>query len=666
MGILIALPIAAAVAIFDRKKIEEFIFLAIEIIIACIFVTGYFGNTLYGVKAGVILGVCATLYCVVMLFVDHKRVKEAVLTPGFVIGVIIIAVEGVLLVGKTDLGADNDTFNEHAPQILNMYKYSDIGNVGRRMVNYYLLHSAPVYTSWCYFCNKLWFEYSDGINLWARQIFIISGLFPFFSFAGKAEYRKQILIAIIIIILPDLVICSYNFMPDIPMGAASIYGTLMTIRLFRDKEKYNAPGYLLASCLSVFFMCIMKRAGGLYTYGPLSVSVVYTLDRVCDRKLEVGVIKKFFPLVLMLEMSALDFIYMLMLSEAGTIYAEDVNYSYADKRMMLSLGSLVIFAFSGVFFQITKCLILRKRYILTTVIVIVASILSVYLPFRGAVYFLDGQEEKLDSVRSIFFKFFKMWFHREYFMGDRFSNGPVISDGLYILILMILVCFMGAFILKRKLKYDGMLKDFVNSLGPVFLGYILYMLFYCFMYIYWQGAYILDGSFGYTGRYLGPAVMLVTAVVIHELLCIKDIDHSRLLACAVAALMILIPDGPFRILALEDTDYWGAYNAMYADAGVELNEDDNVMCLGPDHCQYYVFPARSWQDYEAADGEKDPQLWNRQLVGIKCNYLILEDYSSEFPETYQDMFEGGIDSIKKMAIYDVVVDENKQVKFVLR
>ena len=44
---------------------------------------------------------------------------------------------------------------------------------------------------------------------------------------------------------------------------------------------------------------------------------------------------------------------------------------------------------------------------------------------------------------------------------------------------------------------------------------------------------------------------------------------------------------------------------------------------------------------------------------------MLEDYKGSFPETYQDMFEGGARSIKKYAMYDVVVDGDR-VKFLLR
>ena len=103
---------------------------------------------------------------------------------------------------------------------------------------------------------------------------------------------------------------------------------------------------------------------------------------------------------------------------------------------------------------------------------------------------------------------------------------------------------------------------------------------------------------------------------------------------------------------------------MYADSGVELSEEDNVLCLGPDHCQYYVFPAKSVQSYEAAECELSQEDWSGQVIRYGYNYLVLEDYSSEFPETYQDMFEGGLGSIKKMAIYSVKVDADNKVSFV--
>ena len=187
MGILVALPIAAMIAILDRRKIENFVFLAIGIIVSFVIASGYFENTLLGVYGAVALGVISLLFCIIVLIKDRDRFRECVLTPGLAGGALCMIAFFFLLVNKTDLGDNNDTFWAHAPQIINMYRYSDIGNKGVRMTTFQLLYTAPVYTSWCYFCNKLWYCYSDGINLWGRQIFTIAALMPFFGFVKKKE-----------------------------------------------------------------------------------------------------------------------------------------------------------------------------------------------------------------------------------------------------------------------------------------------------------------------------------------------------------------------------------------------------------------------------------------------------------------------------------------------
>lgn len=672
MGILIALPIAAAIAILDKRKIEEFLFLAIGIIVSLIFIAGYFDNTLYGVYVGVILGVCAAAYCFVVLIKDIKRFRESVITPGLVWGIALIAAEGAVLIGKTDLGADNDTFWAHAPQILNMYKYSDIGNVGRRMITYSLQYTAPVYTSWCYFCNRLWFDYSDGINLWARQIFILSGLLPFFSYARKGEYKKQILIAILILILPNIVVPSYDLMSDLPIGAASVYGTLMTVRLFRDKEKYNDWGYLLAACLTLFYVCIMKRAGGMYIYGMVSVAVLYIFDRFFDKESKVGVIKKVFPLALMIEAVLLSVLFSFSRLVVITYYFGYTSDEWVKgyirqylEPLIVPLGGLILFLLLGIFCQLLKVLFCRKHYMVIVVLLFSVYSIGIYMVYRIAMYLVESQDRDVETARSVFYKFFSMWINREYFGGERFGNGWVISDGLYILILLVVLVLTGVLILKGKLTYKGTVNDISNVIVPVFMGYTLYMMFYCFLYMYEQGGYLVGDSLGYMGRYLGPAVLLVTAIVINELLCIQNTDHTKWLLCAAIFLMLLLPDNVFRIICLDNKDYWGAYEKMYADAGIELSEVDNVIFVGPDHAQYYLFPANCHQDYSVAKGEKAPEDWAWEFYSSGYNYLVLEDYSRDFPGTYQDMFEGGIDSIKKMAIYDVVIEDGT-VRFVLK
>ena len=73
----------------------------------------------------------------IVFFVEHPQA----------LFLICMAVAALIFMGRTDLGKDNDTFWAHAPQVLNMYRFSDIGNVGNRSKYYMLLYTAPVYTS---------------------------------------------------------------------------------------------------------------------------------------------------------------------------------------------------------------------------------------------------------------------------------------------------------------------------------------------------------------------------------------------------------------------------------------------------------------------------------------------------------------------------------------
>ena len=645
MGMLVVLPMAAAMALLCKKRIEDFYFLAICIIVSFIFAFGYSGNTIPGVYAGVILGGLAFIYCAYMLIHDKQRFMECLFTPGLWGYVLCVAVVFLFLSGKTDLGADNDTFWAHAPQVLNMYRYSDLGGEGRRLSNFSLMYSAPVYTSWCYFCNKLWFGYSDGINLCARQIFIISAFFPFFNFVKKNEWKKMVLVLFFIILIPNLIDGSYDFMPDIPMGAVIVYGTLLAIKLFRDKKSEYNIWYLFGICLCSVFASTMKRAGGIYIFGMVSVPVLYAMDCLKKGNGRSEKIKAIVSLAVIVASSVTTLFYLIC---RDTLFEKNIFYS------VFPFLAMIIWTASGVLCWLLKKLYCNKRYF---------SLLGILGLFEGSMavavsvlaFRLCGRfEGNPDDVKTIFFRFFAMWFKRDYYIGERFGNGWVISDFVYIMILLITVFIVRRLILKGRITYDGTVNDIDNAVFPVFIGYTVYMMFYCFLYMMNPiGNYIVGDSIGYADRYLGPAVLVVTVVVVYELLQITDIDRNKILLAVLAFLIVLLPSNPFRILALDDEVGWDTYNAMYKKAGVELTEDDNVILLGPDHGYYYVFPAGCYQDYEVADCEVEPDEWSAWLVSQNYNYLVIEDYDYTFPDVYCDLFEGGRPEVSEWAIYSI-------------
>ena len=171
-----------------------------------------------------------------------------------------------------------------------------------------------------------------------------------------------------------------------------------------------------------------------------------------------------------------------------------------------------------------------------------------------------------------------------------------------------------------------------------------------------QEGYIVDGRIGYTIRYYGPAVMLAAAVTIYEMMHIRNVSRSKMLLGAAFLLFLVLPANPLGFLSLERHAGWEKYNAMYEDAGVTLQEEDNVFCVGPDHCQYYVFPAYSEIDYGVKNAETDVEELKERFLSGYYDYLLLEEYAWDFPDKYQELFTGGKDSIEKWSIYDVLVD----------
>ncbi|MBR3736368.1 MAG: hypothetical protein IKN07_10825 [Lachnospiraceae bacterium] len=657
MGILVALPVAAAIAILDKRKIEEFLFLAIGIIVSLIIVSGLLGNTVPGVCVSVALGVLATVYCITVFIKDRERFRTAVDTPGLWGALLCMGVAALIFMGRTDLGKDNDTFWAHAPQVLNMYRFSDIGNVGNRSKYYMLLYTAPVYTSWCYFCNKLWFNYSDGINLWARQIFILSAFLPVFTGLRKKDGKRIVLLSLILMTLQYLIDFSTDFMPDIPVAGAMVYGTLMTIRMFRSERRYNDPGYLAGACVWLALLCVMKRAGGIYTYGIVGTAALYTLERLAQKEQKTEGFRRIMPLVCMAAAVSMTLCYSLYRGK----------YLYQDKLFVLMpFAGFLLFLGLGVFCVIIKKMLREKKIITLSSFLLalffcgVRALLVIAELMQGRMYTEGGA----DST-EILYRFFSMWFTRQYFVGNRFGSGWKISDFLYVLILAGILLYVRRLAEQKKITLTGTIADLDNVILPVFSGYVVYMLFYCFIYMTAGEGYILDDNIGYADRYFGPALLLSSVIVLCELLEIRKINRTKLLVAVLLFLMILLPHNPFQVLQLEHDTGWDKYNRMYKAAGLELTENDFLLCIGPDHCQYYVFPAASELDYDVKAAQTSPEEWAEQIAHEGYRYLLLEDFDARFPDVYQDMFVGGIDSIQKWAIYDIIVDGN-DVKFMRR
>ena len=439
MGILVVMPIAAAIALLERKKIEDFFFGAIAIIIFAILISGYiFHNTLPGVYIGLCLGFISLSYCIYIYIIDKGRIIENILTPGLVVMLFFSVLSGILLINKTSLGGENDTYWAHAPQILNMYKNSNIGNVGEVSKNYSLMYTLPVYTSWCYFCNILWGTYSDGINLWARQIFVMAAFMPFFSYMQKKDLKKIVLVCICVILIPGMIGNSYAFMPDIPVAALTIYGTLMIIKLYQTNEEYNDVAYLFIGCLCILYLYCIKRMGGVYTFSILGIATVYTIDRLKGEKRKKSIIFKISPLLVFF-ISAL----------LATFFFEYRRRKIDDEKLLslLPIFCFILFLILGAICKIMLNLIYKRNYFILLGLIFSIFLIIPTLIIKFADKYSKYQEEK---PLTVFKRFISVWLTNT----DRFGNSWKLSDFQYILILFIAVFFVRKMINNNKIKFE--------------------------------------------------------------------------------------------------------------------------------------------------------------------------------------------------------------------
>ena len=645
MGILVALPIAAAIAVLGKRRIEEFVFLAIGIIISLIFVSGYTGNTRPGVYAAVVLAIVSVLYCGFVFIKDRTRFKDCVLTPGFFGGLLCIGFVWISLLGKTDIGSESDLCRVYAPQIINMYRYSNLG-IGPASNNYMLLYNAPLCPAWCYFCNLLWFKYSDNINLVARMIFVVSALFPFYTFVNKGEKKKNIIVTGLIFLLPNIVwMPAYTYMNDVLLGSTAVYGTVMTIKLFTDKNRYNDITYLLAACWGIISTCLIKRAGALFLFGMVAVAVVYTMERLKDREYSAGIFKKLLPLRGMFAavLTTIPF------SVYRSIY-------YMSDKLFLLFPLLLFFFYIGLglFSGLLKKMLMKKYFVsafLLTAAVELSAVVAVLWAGAREVE-VSGQE------KEVFYTVIGEWFN-EITVG----KSLIIPDPMYLLIIVLVLIVLMIGISRGRIKSEHSENDIYNMFMPLFLSEFFVVLAFCYIYM---GNLDEALSAVHTSRYIKPGVMVITAMLMYVLFSIKSTDRIKNMLVVLAILILLFPYNFITTIISDSPVRWDMYDEMYQSADVELTDQDRVIYIGRDWYVYYAaFPASVEWDVDVYKEETEPEEWEEKIAAGQYNYLILEDYQYTFPEKYGELFENGINSVKRYAIYDVVV-ENGTARFVFR
>ena len=641
MGLLIALPIAAAIALLNKRKIEEFLFLSIGIIILPITLTGIVGNTVFGVIISVLMGIGSLVYCIKMYHKDRYQLSKYVITPGLFGSIIcFILLWGIR--GMYDLGPEGDLYKFYVVQVLNMYKYSNIGGIGPGSVNKALLYNMPVHTIWCYFNNMLISGYSDAVNIWARNVFIISALTPLYAVVKKRNnWKKMLIITFIIMILPYCVMNMYDFMNDVPLAAAASYATIMIIKLYKSKEKHEIynKGYLIAASWGLMATCLIKRAGSLFIFGCVCIATVYTLDYIFNKNNRDKLCHKLFPLIL------------LFLTAVLTVILNIYRYVYYDKslvNLLFPIISFVLFVVVGSIAYLLKYLFKRKKIIMATILLLFSGTVWVCIMFLLGVHSTSRMYAKEITV-----KFWNEWIH-----NSRFDGLVELVDPLVILLFFIIMVY--AYV---KEKEENNKNTIINLVISLILGNLVVDAVFLYLYISTISPSNSDMIL-MMHRYFGPGILPILLTLIYKLVDINK-DNFNQLFYVLCGIIALIPINPFRNIITYDSNRFNNYAEMLKDANIKLDINDNVLYLSEEHYGDYVtIPAASTREKAAYDGSLDRQEWEQRIIENGYNILLIETYGHNFCNAYGDMFIGGEESIKEYGAYNIVI-EGDTVKFLL-
>lgn len=654
MGILVALPIATAMALLTKKKVEELIYPAITIIIMIIIFVGYFGPTLVGAVLAILFGIVSFFYSFIVIKKQKGLAKELILTPGFAAFILICLLMILYHNGRTI--QDGDSCRVYGPQLLNMYLYSDLGGenipAGSELQ---LLYTAPISAAWGYFCNILWFEYSDGVFAWARSVYSLSALLPAFTLVQRKEYIK---FCSIIVIILQLFSNSYtDYANDGLLEAAVLYALIMVINLFCRSKEYNDKTYLFCTCCGAIVACMIKRAGVLSLFGTLFVLVFFTMDRIAFDKAH-GLLQKIIPLCTVWISCLLYITYQLYKYIYGGVTITEVFVP------ILLLSAFIV---SGSIIWIVRLLIIRKKYFKAFLIIGVFTIIGIGVAYGYIVY-----KDLTDEAEAQFYSFWSAWFLQKGIIDSSFVRFRFVPDALLACLCLFVLWIMKQMIHKRIINSFESEKNYEEIVTSVYTGLVVAIIMWCFLYLTRLG-YI--ASFV---RYMTPTVATIAWIVIYELLMIKNQNNKYIYAMVASILTLFTVYNPFKVI-FDRPIGRSTYKEAYNNAGISLTPQDKVFFIedrtSKTRVYYYAsFPA----DCGKLSGEKfkkgvdenndegmTPQDLSNYLIEEQYNYVFLEKIGKDFSINYSSLFEEGESSVKEFAIYSIEPGEGSLVKLKL-
>lgn len=262
MGILLALPIAAAISTIYRRRIEEAVAPAAVLMIAVLFLSGIFTTFTPGYYLILILAVAGAGYTV---FMTIRGTKPLFLTPGLA----ALAAYFLLFLAFNykrhyTFGVD---FAHWGLAARDFFQLSDFSNAAdaRDLAP----GIPPATTLWIWLSLKLRGFYTEATCFQTMSMLQISFVLPLFTYIrSRKDYRQWLMLFFAFLAIPMIASEKYAYFtlsPVFLMGYAAAYA-------MRSFERYRKRGKVfdLISLLSAMFLLGLVGYGG-YVIGGIAI-----------------------------------------------------------------------------------------------------------------------------------------------------------------------------------------------------------------------------------------------------------------------------------------------------------------------------------------------------------------------------------------------------------
>lgn len=263
MSFIVIIPVAACIAYFTERRIEETLSISIIGSILILIAAGLLKSFTAGCICILGINAFAALFCLTKLIRDRKRASACILTCGLT-AYLIFGILMFVICYRRYLQA-SDEFTYWAPMAKFYYMNDRFGSASEQ-VNRYLEISAV----WDFFSTKLWPRFSTGMMTLGHAMMILGFLMPVFSEFGKkpadrknriSELGKWLAVMGMIWMFPMLGAGQFHgyvtLYADMLLGASMCYTLVMFLRFEEQRDRFH----YFCMLLGIATIVMTKQAG---------------------------------------------------------------------------------------------------------------------------------------------------------------------------------------------------------------------------------------------------------------------------------------------------------------------------------------------------------------------------------------------------------------------